>query len=90
MEEIFSRIEISSKLDIQGTEDKKEDTESIHFSFYSALSQIARDKRHIKLYKKCKSSNPRIKIENHQDKILSLEEKTSKKKLAPITVFFYG
>lgn len=41
--EIFSRIEISSKLDIQGAEDRKEDTKSTHFSFYPAFSQIARD-----------------------------------------------
>lgn len=72
---------MSSKLDIQGAEDVKKDIKSIHFSFHSAFSQIARDKHHTKQYKKRKSFNPRIKIENHEDKILSLEEKTPKKSL---------
>lgn len=88
VEEIFSPIEISSGPDIQGAEDGEEDTESTHSSLHSALSQIARDERRTKRYEKCKLSNPRIKIENHQDKTSSMEEETPKKKFAPTTVFF--
>ncbi len=86
--EIFSPIEISSGPDIQGAEDGEEDTESTHSSLHSTLSQIARDERRTKRYEKRKSSNPRIKIENHQDKTSSMEEETPKKKFAPTKVFF--
>lgn len=68
---------------MQGAEDVEENTESTHSSLHLALSHkfpelIVANNRH----EKCNLSNPRIKIENHQEKASSTEEETSPKEIS--------